>query len=57
MDAWIILMWLSLPVAFVALYYATEAAFWCFCWAFCKVDEHVQNLGNKAEAKCFNRAA
>lgn len=45
MHAWIILMWLSLPVAAVMCYYAVEALFWCFCWLFCKVDDRIQNWG------------
>lgn len=40
MDAWIVAMWLSLPVAALVGYYMFEGAFWCFCWCFCKVDDY-----------------
>jgi hypothetical protein len=42
MTAWIIAMWLSMPVALVALYYLVELMFWCFCWCFCTVDNYLQ---------------
>jgi len=42
MNAWIIAMWLSMPVALVALYYLVEGMFWCFCWCFCTIDNILQ---------------
>ena len=43
-DAWIIAMWLSMPIATLMGYYLIEFGFWCFCACFCKVDDHFQQI-------------
>ena len=56
-DAWIIAMWLSMPIATLMVYHLVELGFWCFCACFGKTDNLEQNHLRKistANHKTFN---